>query len=144
MLRGIDGGWNHTTPARIHLRARSLPPVIEHIEDLPTGCIGMRVCGEFTVDDFTSSIEPQIDDVTAQHDQLRLLLQLGEEFAGFGEGAWGELTDQIRQTPFHKGAVVTDDGHVSTAINVMKWGLHGHVRTFHNREFDKAVHWLST
>lgn len=126
------------------LRARSLPPVIEHIEDLPTGCIGMRVSGLFTIEDFTGTVEIQIDKVTAQHEQLRLVLHLGEQFEGFGEGAWGELTDEIRQTHFLKGAVVTDDGHISTALNVMKWGLHGHLRTFHNREFDKAVQWVST
>lgn len=118
--------------------------MIETIDDLPAGCIGMRVIGQFAVDDFTTTIAPMIDDVVERHAQLRLVLHLGEKFEGFGEGAWGDSTRKIQHVRFHRGAVVTDDGHLSAAINVMKWTLHGHLRTFHNSEFDKAVHWVST
>ncbi len=118
--------------------------MIEHIEGLPEGCIGMRAVGLFTLDDFAASIEPGVESVVERHEKLRLVLQLGDRFEGFGEGAWGELTDEIRHIRFHRGAVVTDDGHIANAINVLKWTLHGHVRTFHNHELDAAVHWTST
>ena len=39
--------------------------------------------------------------------------------------------------------VVTDDGPLSGAINLLKWTLHGHVRTFQDAEFDVAVGWVS-
>ncbi|MCB0969476.1 MAG: STAS/SEC14 domain-containing protein, partial [Ilumatobacter sp.] len=117
--------------------------VIEHIDDLPDGCIGMRAIGEFTVDDFTTVIEPDVDAIVERHDKLRLVLLLGDRFTGFGEGAWGQLTGGIRHIHFHRGAVVTDDGTISHAVNLLKWTLHGHVRTFHNDEFDKAVGWIA-
>lgn len=118
--------------------------MIEHIKNLPEGCVGMRAVGQFTVDDFATEIEPDVESIVERHAKLRLILHLGERFEGFGEGAWGELTDELRHIHFHRGAVVTDDGHLSGAINVLKWTLHGHVRTFQNHEFDAAVHWAAT
>lgn len=117
--------------------------MIEHLTDLPDGCIGMRAVGEFTVDDFANEIEPDVDHVRERHEKLRLVLHLGERFTGFGAGAWGQLTDEIRHIHFHRGAVVTDDRHIADAVNLLKWTLHGHVRTFHNRELDKAIAWVA-
>ena len=119
-------------------------PVIEFIDDLPNGCIGARAIGNLTLDDYSTSIEPLVDSIIEQHAQLRLILHLGDAFDGFGEGAWGHLTDEIRHVRFHRGAVVTNDGHISGAVNVLKWTLHGHVRTFHNDEYQNAVHWIAT
>jgi hypothetical protein len=119
-------------------------PVIEPIKDLEDGVIGISAVGQFTIEDYSKVIEPAVAELEEHHDKLRLLLFLGPEFTGFGEGAWSELTDEIRHTQFHKGAVVTDDHHISTGINVLKWVLHGDVRTFHNDEYDKALHWVAT
>ena len=118
-------------------------PVIERIEGLPDGVIGLRAIGQFTIDDYTTIIEPEVERIDASHGDLRLVLHLGDEFTGFGEGAWGDLTDEIRHTHFHRGAVVTDDGAIRTGLNLMKWVLHGHVRTFQNDEYDNAVHWVA-
>lgn len=102
----------------------------------------MRAVGLFTTEDFVDVIEPQVDHVVERHEKLRLLLELGERFEGFGEGGWGELTNGIRHTRFHKGAVVTDDGHIRNGLNLLKFALHGSVRTFRNHEYDVAVTWL--
>lgn len=117
--------------------------MIEEMEDLPDGCIGMRAIGQFTTDDFAATIQPRVDAVVEGNTELRLVLQLGEQFEGFGEGAWGELTAGIRKIHFHRGAVVTDERFISSGINVLKWTLRGHVRTFHNRELDAAIRWVS-
>ena len=117
--------------------------MIERIDDTPDGVIGIRAVGTFTIDDYCAVIEPELEQLDATHGELRLLLHLGPEFTGFGEGAWGDLTNEIRHTHFHRGAVVTDDGHIRTGLNVLKWVLHGHVRTFQNFEYDKAIHWVA-
>jgi len=117
--------------------------VIEPIEDLPAGVVGMRAVGACSVDDFTKVIQPELERVEADDRELRLLLHLGPDFTGFGVGAWGELTSEIRHTPFHRGAVVTDDDMVRTGLRVLKWVLRGDVRTFRNREYDLAVTWVA-
>src|ERR1700760_5109624 len=103
----------------------------------------MRAVGTFSVADYTDTIEPELEKLESDHRQLRLLLQLGPEFKGFGDGSWGELTNELRSTPFHRGAVVTDDGTIRTGLALLRFTLHGHVRSFGNAEYDRAVEWVA-
>ena len=98
----------------------------------------MRAVGDFSVDDYQKVIEPALAGLEAADEDLRLLLHLGPQFTGFGEGAWSELTGEIRNTPFHKGAVVTDDGQIRAGLLVLKWTLRGDVRTFRNHDYDRG------
>ncbi len=117
--------------------------MIERIHGLGKGVIGMRAVGTFSVADYVDTIEPELDKLEAAHKELRLLLQLGPEFEGFGDGAWGDLTGELRQTPFHRGAVVTDDGAIRTGLALLRFTLHGHVRSFGNADYDKAAVWVA-
>jgi SpoIIAA-like len=117
--------------------------VIEPIAGLARGVVGMRAVGEFTVADYNEIIEPELDRLEAADEDLRLLLHLGPEFTGFGPGAWAALTSEIRHTPFHKGALVTDDDYIRRGLRVLRWALRGRVRTFRNNEYEKAVHWVA-
>lgn len=116
--------------------------MVERITGLVDGVVGMRVIGTFTVADYTDIVEPELERVDANHHELRLLLQLGPEFEGFGDGAWGELTNELRHTPFHRGAVVTDDTAIRTGVALLRFTLHGHVRSFGNADYDRAVEWV--
>lgn len=117
--------------------------MLVRITDLPEGVLGLRAEGLVTVADYTAMIGPEIERLSLTREQLRLVLHLGREFAGFGEGAWGELTEEIRHTPFERGVVVTDDDMVRSGLFVLKWVLRGTVRTFRNRDFDEAVRWVA-
>jgi SpoIIAA-like len=117
--------------------------VIERIPGLADGVIGIRAVGTFSVDDYATTIEPELERLETAHRQLRLLLQLGPEFDGFGEGAWGDLTGELRSTPFHRGAVVTDDAVIRTGVALLRFTLHGHVRSFANDDYDRAVAWVA-
>ena len=117
--------------------------MIEPIDGLAEGVIGMRAVGTFSTDDYVDIVEPEVDRLEAAREKLRLLLHLGPEFDGFGEGEWGELTKELRHTPFHRGAVVTDDTFIRTGLAVLRWALHGDVRTFANDDYDKAVRWVA-
>lgn len=117
--------------------------MIEPIDGLPDGVTGVIASGVFTVDDFQAVVVPAVNRLAAGNDDVRLVLQLGPDFTGFGEGAWGELTDGILRMRFHRAAVVTDDQTVATALNLMKWMLRGDVRTFRNDEYAAAVRWVS-
>jgi hypothetical protein len=117
--------------------------VIERIDGLPDGVIGMRAVGQFSVDDYVEIIEPEVERVAAAHEKLRVLLHLGPGFTGFGDGAWGDLTRELRSTPFHRGAVVTDDSTIRTGIALLRFTLHGHVRSFGNDDYDEAAGWVA-
>jgi SpoIIAA-like len=117
--------------------------VIERIDGLDGKVVGMRVTGTFSVHDYLQSVEPEVERLEGDH-ELRLLLHLGPDFDGFGDGAWGELTDELRRTRFHRGAVVTDDVTIRTGVALLRWTLHGHVRSFGNDDYDRAVDWVSS
>ena len=51
--------------------------MIEPIPDLPDGVFGLRAVGSFSVDDYTTVIEPELDRLEAAKEELRLLLHLG-------------------------------------------------------------------
>jgi hypothetical protein len=118
--------------------------VIEPIVGLARGVVGMRAVGQFSVEDYNEIIGPELDRLEAADEDLRLLLHLGPEFTGFGPGAWAELTGEMRHTPFHKGALVTDDDYIRRGLRVLRWALRGQVRTFRNDEYDKAVRWVAS
>jgi len=40
--------------------------------------------------------------------------------------------------------VVTDDHDIRNALNLLKWMLHGHVRTFSNEDYDEAAEWVAS
>jgi hypothetical protein len=117
--------------------------VLRPISNLPDGVIGMEAVGEFSVEDYTATVEPELEKLEVTHATLRLLLHLGTEFTGFGEGSWGDLTHELRSTPFHRGAVVTDDNTVRAGMSLLRFTLHGHVRYFSNHDFDKAADWVA-
>ena len=103
----------------------------------------LHAVGTFSVTDYVDTIEPEVERVEAAHAALRLLLHLGPGFSGFGDGAWGDLTKELRATPFHRGAVVTDDSAIRTGISLLRFTLHGHVRSFGNDDYEKAASWVA-
>lgn len=117
--------------------------MIERIDGLPASVIGMRAVGTFSVADYVATIGPEVERVEEADEQLRLLLHLGPGFEGFGDGAWGDLTKELRATHFHRGAVVTDDPTIRTGIALLRFTLHGHVRSFGNEEYDEAADWVA-
>lgn len=117
--------------------------MIDTIAGLPDGVIGVEVIGHFAVDDFTRSVEPLVERVTTAGSEIRLVVHLGLEFSGFGDGPWGDLTNRLVKIPFHRGAMVTDDVKLTTGLELLKWTLAGDVRTFRNEELDVAVEWVS-
>lgn len=117
--------------------------VITRIKGLPKAVIGMRAVGTFDVADYVATIEPEVERIEATRDDLRVLLHLGPDFDGFGDGDWGDLTKELRATPFHRGAVVTDDAAIRTGLALLRFTLHGQVRSFGNEDYDKAAAWVA-
>ena len=117
--------------------------MIEPITDLPDGVFGLRAVGSFSVDDYTTVIEPELDRLEAAKEELRLLLHLGPVHRLRRRSVErADLRDPPH--PFHRGAVVTDDDMVRNGLRVLRWVLRGDVRTFRNREYDNAVGWVAS
>ncbi len=117
--------------------------MIATIDGLPRSVIGMRGVGTITVDDFLTVVVPRAEQLLAGGIEIRLIFHLGPEFDRFGEGAWGDLTSELTQIRFRRGAMVSDDFALTTGLNMLAWTLSGEVRTFRNDHFDRALDWVT-
>src|SRR5690349_5944218 len=120
--------------------------MIERIEDVPAGVLGLRASGELTREDYVEVLEPVLEEAAAG--SIRLLFVLAE-FDGVAPGAWIEdvktgLRAWVRDhESWRKMALVTDVGWVATAMRAFAWMTPGEVRVFGLAELEKAKAWVA-
>lgn len=121
--------------------------MIERIDDLPAGTIGLRASGTLTKDEYTQVLEPAIQE-GVDSGQLRLLFEL-HAFDGLAEGAWAEdaktglkafLKDR---KAWHRFALVTDVEWVAKATKGFAWMIPGDVKVFDPKDADEAREWVA-
>ena len=118
--------------------------MIEPILGLPDGVVGVRV----TRDVRRRRLQPRrrAGDRASRGDSTTNLGSCStfrRSSTGSAKVRGTTVTEEAQHLTFHKGAVVTDIGMIRTTVNVLKWAMHGHVRTFRNDEFDAAVAWVT-
>lgn len=119
--------------------------MIEAIPDLPENVIGFTAKGKVTVDDYESVIIPAVEEQFLRHNNVRFLYHLGETFSGLEAGAmWDDLKLGMKHIQsWERMAVVTDVEWIRTTIKIFGLVIPGHVRVFHNSEFDEARKWIA-
>ncbi len=101
--------------------------------------------GKITDDDYEKVLIPALEAALKDYDKIRLLVQMGEDFAGMeGEAAWDDTKVGLQHfTHFEKIAVVTDVNWVRGSIKVFGFLAPGEVRLFGNSELDQAKGWIT-
>jgi SpoIIAA-like len=119
--------------------------MIELIEGLPEGVVGLEAVGEVTASDYESVAMSAIEQARGQHDKVRLLYLLGERFTGYTAGAMWDDTKLGLSHPFswERIAVVTDHEHYRTMVKGFGWLIPGHVKVFPVAELADAKAWVS-
>lgn len=121
--------------------------MIERIEGMPAGVLGLRASGELSREDYVEVLEPALAEVVATG-EIRLLFVLAD-FDGLGHGAWVEdaktgLRAWVREhSAWKRFALVTDEEWVAKAMRLFAWMAPGEVRTFGLEELDEARNWAS-
>jgi SpoIIAA-like len=118
--------------------------MIERIAGLPANAIGFRAKGKVTAKDYENELIPAVEALFARERKVRLLCQLGPEFEGFESAAvWDDAKLGLRHLGgWERVAIVTDVQWIRVAAKVFALVMPGHVRTFDNRDFAAAVHWI--
>jgi SpoIIAA-like len=118
--------------------------MIELIEGLPQGVVGLEAVGEVTAEDYETVAMPAIEAAKQGREKLRLLYVLGERFSGYTAGAMWDDTKLGLRHPFswERIAVVTDVEHYRTLIKGFGWLIPGEVRLFANDEAGTAKAWV--
>jgi hypothetical protein len=121
--------------------------MIERIDDMPAGTIGLRATGTLTKDDYVRVLEPAIQQ-GVDTGGLRLLLEL-HAFDGLADGAWAEdaksgLKAFIKDRgAWRRFALVTDVDWVAKATKGFSWMIPGESKVFVLAESAAARDWVA-
>lgn len=107
--------------------------MIEVLQDVPVGVVGIRVSGRVTAHDF-HQFKPALDQML-DSDEIRFIEVIGSDYEGFGPGGLIADVKQGFSTLEHLGAfkrtaVVTDKEWIAHALHALAWMIPGEVALF--------------
>jgi hypothetical protein len=119
--------------------------MIELIEGLPDGVVGLEAVGEVTSDDYSSAAFPAVEDALSRHKKISLLHVLGERFTGYeAGGGWADAKlGVLHAFSWRRIAVVTDLDHIRKQVKRAGWLVPGEMKLFSNAERTEALTWVS-
>jgi len=121
--------------------------MIQRIEGLSEGVVGLRASGKLTRDDYREVMEPALQEAI-ESGEARVLFVL-PDFDGLEPKAWiddvktglkVELTDR---SAWRKLAVVTGVDWVGKAMQFFAWTMPGEVEVYDMDELDEAKEWVA-
>jgi hypothetical protein len=121
--------------------------MIELLQDMPEGVIGIRVSGRVSGDDIRE-FKPAMDELL-KTEELRILEVIAPDYAGFGPGG---LVEDLKvgfgalfqhHSAFRRIAVVTDKEWVAHALHALGWMVPGELALFGLDELDRAAQWAA-
>lgn len=121
--------------------------MIERIEDMPVGTIGLRASGKLRKEEYVKVLEPALQE-GIESGELRLLFVLtdfdGLEAAAYPEDMKTGLRAWARDhSVWKRFALVTDSEWVAKAMHMFAWMTPGEVRIFEPAELDEAKAWVA-
>ena len=118
------------------------------IQMIPTQAdtvLAFSAIGKVTGDDYEKTLIPAVEKALKKHDKLRLLYQLGPEFASYdAEAMWDDTKVGMEHiTHWEKIAVVTDEKWVTRSVKAFGFMIPGEVKVYSNAEFGTAMSWVA-
>ena len=119
--------------------------MIELLDDLPAGVIGVRAVGTVTAADYREVLDPAIDAALEERGTLDLVIVIDDEFDHYSLGAMLEDAKLLGRPlgAWDRAAFVTDRD-VLTGLAVAFGGLvPGEFRVFPLERKDEAIAWVA-
>jgi hypothetical protein len=118
--------------------------MIELIQDLPEGTVGVRVSGRVEASDYTNTIDPAIEAALENHDKINALFVIEGEDVDYSAGAmWQDLKVGLKHPlSWNRIAVVSGGSAWDRLTPVMSALMPGEVKNFQPDELDAARSWL--
>jgi hypothetical protein len=123
--------------------------VIERIDDLPEGVIGLRFSGAISRADYDRAVLPLLEEALRGDEQIRMVVVIDDGFEKFELGALWEDTKFgakgiAHHSKWERMALVSDADWVRHAISLLGWIVPGDVKVFPLAEQATAVAWAAT
>jgi hypothetical protein len=121
--------------------------MIERIDDMPAGTIGLRASGKLTREDYQQVLEPALQE-GVESGEMRLLFVM-PDFDGLEPGA---MIDDVQtglrawvrdHSAWKRFAFVTDVEWLAKTMRAFAWMAPGEVRVFSLGELDVARQWVA-
>jgi len=118
--------------------------MIEKLNDLPHGIRGVKALGKVSRNDYTTVLEPMLDEARREGQRVLFLYEIGPGFESFSPGAaWEDAKVGLRSMlQFDGCAVVTDRGWIREATRLAGFLMPCAVRVFGCAEREQAIAWL--
>jgi len=122
--------------------------MIERLDGMPDGVVGMRASGKLTKQDYTDVLEPGLKEAT-DSGEARVVFLL-ESFDGLEAGALledlktGLRTEFSNRKAWKRLAVVTDVDWIEKAMELFAWAMPGELKVFDDLdELGEAKAWAA-
>ncbi|NVB37487.1 STAS/SEC14 domain-containing protein [Pseudenhygromyxa sp. WMMC2535] len=119
--------------------------MLELIEDLPDGVVGVKAVGTVTREDYIQVLEPLMDTARREGHKVRLLYYFGPEFERFSAGgAWEDARMAPSSLRLMEGCAVVSDVHwIRESVNFARLLMPCPMRVFASDDRDQAAAWLA-
>jgi hypothetical protein len=121
--------------------------MIERMEEMPAGAVGLRASGKLSKEDYRDVLEPALREAV-ESGELRMVFVL-TDFEGLEPGAWVEdvktgLRVWVRDhAAWKRFALVTDVDWVAKAMHMFAWMTPGEVLIVSLDRLEEAKTWVA-
>ena len=119
--------------------------MIERMEGLPAGVVGLRATGEVTKLDYELVVVPLFDELRAKGERIHMLFLFPDGFHSFTAGAaWEDTKLGLRHMRLlRRCAVVSDTTWLRATCRAMSVVVPTRLRVFEEGDLDEAIAWLA-
>ena len=117
--------------------------MIELIDGLPDGVVGLVAIGQIESADYDTVAAPAVKKALEAHPRIRVIHVLDDRFDGYtAGGAWQDaVLGLAHPRSFDRIAVVSDADSIRRLVTVAGWSIPGEVKLFPNGELEQATAW---
>jgi len=120
------------------------PGHFELIDGLPRDVVALRAVGIITAQDYRDVLIPLVQEKLAEHDKLKLLMVMGDDYTTFsGDAACEDTKFDLRHMgDFSRIAVVTDVTWVTKSMQLFAPVVPYDLKVFPMEQLDDAKSWI--
>ena len=119
--------------------------MIELLKGFPDDVVAIACHGEVTRKDYDTVLIPAVEKALKSHDKVRLLYEIGPDFASYDAGAaWEDLKVGMEHfSRWERVAVITDIEWMKLAMRLFSVFLPGTMRVYPTADAANARLWIT-
>jgi hypothetical protein len=119
--------------------------MVELLTDMPSHVVAYKASEAISQEEYEAVVMTRIDEVAATYGSINFLVQLETGMENYSIGAF---IDYIKVSFEHfskwnRMAIVSDQGWVRLAYDMLHYVVHGEIRTYELKDLDAAKEWVS-